>query len=76
MLRSLAKTHGLTVIYVNQVGGNDSLLFDGGSMVILHRMGELVAQALSFEEDLILFDTETKSGDMRRQPIERARQLP
>ena len=35
MLRSLAKTHGRPVIYVNQVGGNDSLVFDGGSMVIM-----------------------------------------
>ncbi len=35
MLRSLAKAHGLPVLYVNQVGGNDSLVFDGGSVVIL-----------------------------------------
>ena len=67
MLRSLAKTHGRPVIYVNQVGGNDSLVFDGGSLVILPD-GRLAAQALSFEEDLILFDTETESGDVHPQP--------
>jgi NAD+ synthase (glutamine-hydrolysing) len=67
MLRSLAKTHGRPVIYVNQVGGNDSLVFDGGSLVILPD-GRLAAQARSFEEDLILFDTETGSGDVHPQP--------
>ena len=67
MLRSLAKTHARPVIYVNQVGGNDSLVFDGGSLVILPD-GRLAAQARSFEEDLILFDTETGSGDVHPQP--------
>jgi NAD+ synthase (glutamine-hydrolysing) len=66
MLRSLAKTHGRPVIYVNQVGGNDSLVFDGGSLVILPD-GSTAAQACSFEEDLILFDTGTGSGDVHPQ---------
>jgi predicted amidohydrolase len=35
MLRSLATSHGRAVIYVNQVGGNDSLVFDGNSLVVL-----------------------------------------
>src|ERR1700675_1525582 len=63
MLRSLAKTHGRPVIYVNQVGGNDSLVFDGGSVVVLPD-GRVVAQATSFVEDLVLFDTETMAGDL------------
>ncbi len=63
MLRSLAKSHGLPVVYVNQVGGNDSLVFDGGSVVVLPD-GRIPAQARSFDEDLILFDTETNSGDL------------
>ena len=42
---------------VNQVGGNDSLVFDGSSIVIAPN-GEVVAQAASFREDLIVFDTE------------------
>ena len=63
MLRSLAKTHGLPVVYVNQVGGNDSLVFDGGSVVVLPD-GRIAAQASSFVEDLVLFDTETRSGDL------------
>src|ERR1700732_738650 len=67
MLRSLAKTHGLPLIYVNQVGGNDSLVFDGGSLVIMPD-GRIAAQARSFEEDLVLFDTATGAGEVHPQP--------
>jgi NAD+ synthase/NAD+ synthase (glutamine-hydrolysing) len=54
------------VLFVNQVGGNDSLIFDGSSMVIAPD-GCIVAQARSFEEDLIVFDSETMQGDMHEQ---------
>jgi NAD+ synthase (glutamine-hydrolysing) len=67
MLRALAKSHGLPVVYVNQVGGNDSLVFDGGSVVVLPH-GQITAQASSFIEDLVLFDTETNMGDFHSQP--------
>jgi NAD+ synthase (glutamine-hydrolysing) len=67
MLRALAKSHGMPVIYVNQVGGNDSLVFDGGSVVVLQD-GRIPAQATSFEEDLVLFDTETGLGEVHPQP--------
>jgi NAD+ synthetase len=40
---------------VNQVGGNDSLVFDGNSFV-LGRDGEVIAQAKAFEEDLLIAD--------------------
>lgn len=63
MLASLAKLHGLPVAIVNQVGGNDQLVFDGSSVVI-GPDGRVIAQAKSFEEDLIVFDTETLEGDM------------
>lgn len=66
MLRSLAKTHGCPVIYVNQVGGNDSLVFDGGSVVVLPD-GRVPAQAGSFVEDLLLYDTDTNTGDVHLQ---------
>jgi NAD+ synthase (glutamine-hydrolysing) len=42
---------------VNQVGGNDSLVFDGSSVVI-GPDGEVVARAASFAEDMIVFDTD------------------
>ncbi len=67
MLRALAKSSGLPVVYVNQVGGNDSLVFDGGSVVVLPD-GRIPAQASSFAEDLVLFDTETNTGDLHSQP--------
>ncbi|HTC64382.1 MAG TPA: NAD+ synthase [Candidatus Saccharimonadales bacterium] len=67
MLRSLAKAHNLPVIYVNQVGGNDSLVFDGGSVVVLPD-GRIAAQAKSFEEDLVIFDTATFAGEVHTQP--------
>ena len=56
MIQAIAKERGLSVVYVNQVGGNDQLVFDGSSMAVDAR-GEVVARARSFEEDLILFDT-------------------
>lgn len=67
MLRALAKSHGLPVVYVNQVGGNDSLVFDGESVVVMPD-GRIAAQARSFEEDLVLFDTATSSGDVHAHP--------
>jgi NAD+ synthase/NAD+ synthase (glutamine-hydrolysing) len=63
MLASIARHHRVPVAMVNQVGGNDSLIFDGSSMVI-GADGEVLAQAKSFEEDLIFYDTETKQGDI------------
>ena len=67
MLRALARRHGRPVVYVNQVGGNDSLVFDGSS-VALTADGRIAAQAYSFAEDLVLFDSETGVGDIREQP--------
>lgn len=57
MLSAIARRHQLPVMLVNQVGGNDSLIFDGTSMAI-HADGECVAQAKSFQEDLLLIDLE------------------
>src|SRR6201987_2076707 len=69
MLRSIAMTHKLPVVYVNQVGGNDSLIFDGASMA-LTADGKVAAQGEAFEEDLVLFDTETGHGEIHEQPRE------
>jgi NAD+ synthase (glutamine-hydrolysing) len=57
MLSVLARRHNAIVAMVNQVGGNDSRVFDGSSIVLAPN-GEVVAQASSFREDLIVFDTE------------------
>jgi NAD+ synthetase len=55
MLSAIARRDGVPVLFSNQVGGNDSLVFDGSSMA-LNARGELIAQAASFEEDLIVVD--------------------
>jgi NAD+ synthase (glutamine-hydrolysing) len=64
MLSVIAKHYCVPVAMVNQVGGNDSLVFDGSSLA-LGPNGEVIAQAKSFEEDLICFDSETLQGDLR-----------
>ena len=52
----------LPVVYVNQVGGNDQLVFDGSSFA-MDAEGNVVASAASFEEDLVLFDSDAMTGD-------------
>jgi NAD+ synthetase len=55
MLTAIAERDRIPVVLVNQVGGNDSLVFDGSSLAI-NAQGKLVAQAASFEEDLVIVD--------------------
>ena len=57
MLGALAKRHRAAVVMVNQVGANDSLVFDGDSFA-MNAAGEVVAQAGSFCEDFVIVDTE------------------
>jgi NAD+ synthase (glutamine-hydrolysing) len=64
MLAAIAQRHQVPVVMVNQVGGNDSLVFDGASFA-LGPDGSIVAQARSFEEDLVFFDSHTLTGDRR-----------
>jgi NAD+ synthase (glutamine-hydrolysing) len=66
MLATIAKNDHVPVVFVNQVGGNDSLVFDGSSMVF-DRDGKVIAQGKSFEEDLVLFDSGTLVGEMHQQ---------
>ena len=58
MLAAIARRDGVPVLMVNQTGGNDSLIFDGSSLA-LNARGELIAQAASFQEDLVLVDPST-----------------
>ena len=67
MLQSLARTHRRPVVYVNQVGGNDSLVFDGSSLA-LNADGRVAAQARLFEEDLVIFDAAAGTGEVHAQP--------
>jgi NAD+ synthase/NAD+ synthase (glutamine-hydrolysing) len=69
MLQSIAVNQHRPIVYVNQVGGDDSLIFDGASMALTAE-GKVAAQALAFEEDLVLFDTVTGEGEIHKQPHE------
>jgi NAD+ synthase (glutamine-hydrolysing) len=69
MLATIARDNRVPVVFVNQVGGNDSLVFDGSSVVIAPD-GRVVAQGKSFEEDMICFDSETLQGEMHPQLAE------
>ncbi len=68
MLAAIAKTNSMPVIMVNQVGGDDGVVFDGTSLAF-DPQGNVIARAKSFAEDLIYVDTDTMRGDIR-DPIE------
>lgn len=57
MLTHYTKKYGIPFIYVNQIGGNDELVFDGSSMVY-DADGQLILHGKSFEEDMIIYDTD------------------
>lgn len=63
ILKSIAENYGMNIVYANQVGGNDSLLFDGMSMAF-DKSGNLVARASDFEEDLVCVDFAEGKGDI------------
>ncbi len=63
MLAAIARQYKVPVSMVNQVGGNDSLVFDGSSLVLAPD-GNVIARAKSFEEDLIFFDTVSLEGTL------------
>ncbi len=62
MFAATALRYGIPVVAVNQVGGNDQLVFDGSSFAMNAR-AEVIASAASFREDLVFVDTETGAGD-------------
>lgn len=66
MLSTIARTDRVPVAFVNQVGGNDSLVFDGSSLVF-DREGKVIARGKSFEEDLVFFDADSLTGELHEQ---------
>lgn len=58
MIGALARRHHATVVMVNQVGANDSLIFDGDSFA-MNPDGDVIAQAQPFAEDFVVVDTAT-----------------
>lgn len=61
LLKGHALDAGAHVVYVNQVGGNDELIFQGHSM-IWDESGTLAASGADFREDFVVYDTETRQG--------------
>ena len=73
MISARAKDNNCVVAYVNQVGGQDELVFDGGSM-IFSADGSLVTSAAQFAEELLVCDlslpkARSKSGSSPTQSI-------
>lgn len=63
MLKHRAIAHNLPLIYANQVGANDDLIFDGRSMAF-NRHGEIVAKASGFAEDLLIIESNQLFEDL------------
>jgi len=66
MLATIARAYKVPVAMVNQVGGNDSLIFDGSSLV-LDPTGKVIARGKSFEEDIVYFDSDKLTGEIHKQ---------
>ncbi len=60
MIATRAADNGLIIAYLNMVGGQDELVFDGGSMVF-NEQGLLIARGKHFEEDMLIVDLDTAS---------------
>lgn len=65
LLKSRCQDHSIGVVFCNQIGGQDELLFDGRSMIVSPQ-AQIIAQAKAFEEDLI-------TGDFHFEEIHRGR---
>ncbi len=60
---SLAKSYQVPLIYTNQIGGNDDLIFDGNSFAT-NRQGEVIGRAKSFVTDLLLLEFDENEKDL------------
>ena len=63
MLAHMASKYRVPVAYVNQVGGNDDLIFDGRSGA-WDAAGRMIARARGFEDDIVIADLETGAGSI------------
>ncbi len=63
VLKNCAKKHNIPIIYVNQVGGNDELVFDGNSCVI-NKKGDVCLRLKAFEEDFKVVDSNNLSSPL------------
>ncbi|MGA8116629.1 MAG: NAD+ synthase [Actinocatenispora sp.] len=71
LVRRRAREAGATLAYVNMVGGQDELVFDGDSLVVAAD-GELLARAPQFAEDLVVLDLDLPAGSSAAPPASAA----
>jgi NAD+ synthetase len=64
MLASVARHWARPLLFVNQVGGQDDLVFDGSSLAI-NAQGEIIARAAEHAPDLVVVDLDAGQGDLR-----------
>ncbi len=65
LLKEKAVKNGVPMFYVNLVGGQDELVFDGQSMAV-DKMGNLIALGKQFEEDLVITDLNLETGTAQK----------
>ncbi len=58
LMGTQAATHGTSIVYVNQIGGNDELIFDGASCVF-DGHGHVAARCKAFSEDLLIAELDS-----------------
>ena len=77
MLATRAADASTPILYVNLVGGQDELVFDGASLLV-DETGVVIARARQFDEDLLVVDVELRPASRRRflSPRGRTRSLP
>ncbi|MBG99542.1 MAG: NAD+ synthase [Solibacterales bacterium] len=66
MIQAIACRHKTPIMMVNQVGGNDQLVFDGSSFLV-GATGQTCARGFTFAEDIVFYDTTTGDGEIHKQ---------
>jgi NAD+ synthase (glutamine-hydrolysing) len=69
ILKHVATKYDRPILYINQVGANDDLIFDGASMGF-DRSGELICQGKAFDRDLIIVEFDRNKQDLKPSTIE------
>ena len=68
LVSGLASRNGCPIVYVNLVGGQDELVFDGGSMVV-DADGTVIARAAQYEEEVLVVDVPLRPSPLRPSPL-------
>jgi NAD+ synthase (glutamine-hydrolysing) len=68
MIAHAARQNNCPIVYVNQVGGNDDLIFDGQSVGV-NRQGEVISRAAAFVDDLQVVEFDVVAQDLQRGEI-------